>query len=196
MQWGSVLRWELRTKLFLRTAEFYWHEGHTAHASAEEAKDVLKRSHEEGLLHVIHHCIAPNEYAICNCCSCCCVPLRQRKDYGIVNAVLAGDMQAQADNQRCISCNACAQVCPLGALVCHFEDGKEGVQIDMDKCLGCGLCIDCCPAEALSLVERPDVTEKLITQELWGWQKSILYFLLFIIIFPLARAHKLINKPD
>ena len=36
-QWGSVLRWELRTKLFLRTAEFYWQEGHTAHATAEEA---------------------------------------------------------------------------------------------------------------------------------------------------------------
>jgi prolyl-tRNA synthetase len=36
-QWGSVLRWELRTKLFLRTAEFYWQEGHTAHETAEEA---------------------------------------------------------------------------------------------------------------------------------------------------------------
>jgi len=41
VQWGSVLRWELRTKLFLRTAEFYWHEGHTAHASAEEAKKEM-----------------------------------------------------------------------------------------------------------------------------------------------------------
>lgn len=37
-QWGSVLRWEMRTKLFLRTAEFYWQEGHTAHATAEEAE--------------------------------------------------------------------------------------------------------------------------------------------------------------
>ena len=37
-QWGSVLRWEIRTKLFLRTAEFYWQEGHTAHISAEEAQ--------------------------------------------------------------------------------------------------------------------------------------------------------------
>ena len=38
-QWGSVLRWELRTKLFLRTAEFYWQEGHTAHATADEAME-------------------------------------------------------------------------------------------------------------------------------------------------------------
>jgi prolyl-tRNA synthetase len=36
--WNSVLRWEMRTKLFLRTAEFYWQEGHTAHATAEEAQ--------------------------------------------------------------------------------------------------------------------------------------------------------------
>src|SRR5690606_31141998 len=36
-QWNSVMRWELRTKLFLRTAEFYWQEGHTAHATEAEA---------------------------------------------------------------------------------------------------------------------------------------------------------------
>jgi prolyl-tRNA synthetase len=37
-QWNSVVRWELRTKLFLRTLEFYWQEGHTAHATREEAE--------------------------------------------------------------------------------------------------------------------------------------------------------------
>ena len=37
-QWNSVVRWELRTKLFLRTTEFYWQEGHTAHATADEAQ--------------------------------------------------------------------------------------------------------------------------------------------------------------
>jgi prolyl-tRNA synthetase len=42
-QWGSVLRWELRTKLFLRTAEFYWQEGHTAHATEEEALEETYR---------------------------------------------------------------------------------------------------------------------------------------------------------
>jgi prolyl-tRNA synthetase len=37
-QWNSVVRWELRTRLFLRTLEFFWQEGHTAHATAEEAE--------------------------------------------------------------------------------------------------------------------------------------------------------------
>ena len=38
-QWGNVVRWEMRTKLFLRTLEFYWQEGHTAHATAKEAEE-------------------------------------------------------------------------------------------------------------------------------------------------------------
>ncbi len=37
-QWGNVMRWELRTRLFLRTAEFLWQEGHTAHATEAEAE--------------------------------------------------------------------------------------------------------------------------------------------------------------
>ena len=41
--WNSVVRWELRTKLFLRTTEFYWQEGHTAHATAEEAQAETER---------------------------------------------------------------------------------------------------------------------------------------------------------
>jgi prolyl-tRNA synthetase len=42
-QWANVIRWEMRTRLFLRTLEFYWQEGHTAHATAEEAQDETIR---------------------------------------------------------------------------------------------------------------------------------------------------------
>ena len=42
-QWGNVVRWEMRTRLFLRTAEFYWQEGHTAHATSEEAREETMR---------------------------------------------------------------------------------------------------------------------------------------------------------
>ena len=42
-QWNSVVRWELRTKLFLRTLEFYWQEGHTAHATQQEAMDETRQ---------------------------------------------------------------------------------------------------------------------------------------------------------
>ncbi|MBX7201449.1 MAG: proline--tRNA ligase [Bacteroidia bacterium] len=42
-QWANVVRWEMRTRLFLRTAEFLWQEGHTAHASKEEAEEEARR---------------------------------------------------------------------------------------------------------------------------------------------------------
>ncbi|MGK4004761.1 proline--tRNA ligase [Sorangium sp. So ce1036] len=42
-QWANVVRWELRTRLFLRTAEFLWQEGHTAHATADEAREETLR---------------------------------------------------------------------------------------------------------------------------------------------------------
>jgi prolyl-tRNA synthetase len=42
-QWCSVMRWELRTRLFLRTAEFWWQEGHTAHSTHAEAVEEVER---------------------------------------------------------------------------------------------------------------------------------------------------------
>ena len=42
-QWANVVRWEMRTRLFLRTAEFLWQEGHTAHATKEEALEETTR---------------------------------------------------------------------------------------------------------------------------------------------------------
>src|ERR1051325_1098615 len=42
-QWANVVRWEMRTRLFLRTAEFLWQEGHTAHATKEEAMQETEK---------------------------------------------------------------------------------------------------------------------------------------------------------
>ena len=42
-QWANVVRWEMRTRLFLRTAEFLWQEGHTAHATSQEALEEAQR---------------------------------------------------------------------------------------------------------------------------------------------------------
>jgi prolyl-tRNA synthetase len=42
-QWANVVRWEMRTRLFLRTAEFLWQEGHTAHATKEEAVEEARK---------------------------------------------------------------------------------------------------------------------------------------------------------
>ncbi len=46
-QWANVVRWEMRPRIFLRTSEFLWQEGHTAHASMEDAKAYTLRIHHE-----------------------------------------------------------------------------------------------------------------------------------------------------
>ncbi|GGM92366.1 proline--tRNA ligase [Terrabacter tumescens] len=46
-QWANVVRWELRPRIFLRTSEFLWQEGHTAHATEEDARLYAKRIHED-----------------------------------------------------------------------------------------------------------------------------------------------------
>ena len=56
---------------------------HDSHEiTGEEAAKILHDCHEKGLIHTIIKCRG-DFYAICNCCSCCCVPLRLSKQYGI-----------------------------------------------------------------------------------------------------------------
>lgn len=62
-QWANVVRWELRPRLFLRTSEFLWQEGHTAHATYEEARDfaahVHRRVYEDFLRTVLAMDVVP-----------------------------------------------------------------------------------------------------------------------------------------
>ncbi len=56
-QWANVVRWEMRTRMFLRTAEFLWQEGHTAHATEQEAKEETDRM--LGVYeHFVQNCLA------------------------------------------------------------------------------------------------------------------------------------------
>jgi len=58
-QWGNVIRWEMRTRLFLRTLEFYWQEGHTAHATAAEAAEETRRMLDVYTDFAIHEAAMP-----------------------------------------------------------------------------------------------------------------------------------------
>lgn len=51
VQWANVTRWEMRTKPFVRTLEFLWQEGHTAHATPEEAEKEVYVSLPMALCH-------------------------------------------------------------------------------------------------------------------------------------------------
>ena len=58
-QWANVLRWEMRTRLFLRSAEFHWQEGHTAHATKDDARAYARR-----ILHDVYEDFMVNVLAI------------------------------------------------------------------------------------------------------------------------------------
>ena len=58
-QWNNVMRWELRTRPFLRTTEFLWQEGHTAHADAEEALEETRRMLEVYAEFAEHYAAVP-----------------------------------------------------------------------------------------------------------------------------------------
>ncbi len=57
-QWANVVRWELRTRLFLRTSEFLWQEGHTAHATEADAAAYARRIHTEVYLDFFEQVLA------------------------------------------------------------------------------------------------------------------------------------------
>ena len=65
----------------------------------DEAREILRRCHEKGLIHTIVKC-REDFYAICNCCPCCCVPLRLSKRYGIGNALARSDNIVQLFRER------------------------------------------------------------------------------------------------
>jgi prolyl-tRNA synthetase len=62
-QWANVVRWELRPRLFLRTTEFLWQEGHTAHATCEDARDfaahIHRRVYEDFMVNVLAMDVVP-----------------------------------------------------------------------------------------------------------------------------------------
>ena len=59
-QWANVVRWEMRTRLFLRTAEFLWQEGHTAHATREEAMEETEKQDGKALQAGTSHFLGQN----------------------------------------------------------------------------------------------------------------------------------------
>ena len=58
-QWSNVVRWELRPRLFLRSSEFLWQEGHTAHASYEDANAFATKIHLEVYNDFLGTCAPP-----------------------------------------------------------------------------------------------------------------------------------------
>lgn len=153
--------------------------------SPEKAAEIIVESYSHGLIRAVHHCIEPDVYAVCNCCTCCCIPYRLRSEFNINTAVENGFMAAEIDCDKCIQCGNCEKVCPQKAIF------PESSKVRTEDCLGCGLCVKECQFNAIRMVKRV----KSMTPFKPGRTDKVLMFAVFmVVILPLGLVYKLLNK--
>ena len=111
----------------------------------EEAYRILKKSEDAGLVHMVSNTASGHIY-ICNCCKCCCLPLRSVKRIS-KHATARSNYVAVVDADKCTACGLCADRCQVDAI----EVGEFAV---VGECIGCGLCATTCPSEAIRMKRR------------------------------------------
>jgi ferredoxin len=119
----------------------------------EEAKRIVAECHRLGMWHMVFiHCPVnqENEYVICNCCTCGCVPYILNRELGQrVYPLLRGASVAHTDPARCAGQGACVEVCPFEARA--LAEGRARL---VSTCFGCGRCVDACPEQAIDMRKR------------------------------------------
>ena len=120
------------------------------HCPVEAHRQDRSSEHTRASEHAHGHSHATgNEYVICNCCACGCVPYILNRDLGQrVYPLLRGAYVAHTDLERCTGHGGCVAACPFE--VRALEDGKAKL---VDACFGCGLCIASCPEGAIAMIE-------------------------------------------
>lgn len=117
----------------------------------EDSLEILRRSHEEGLVHMAYTYMGDYEpKVICSCCSCCCRNLSGLIRFGTAKHVLKSDMIAIDNRDLCIDCGNCIDRCHFGARIAT----EGGTRLDSEKCFGCGLCVSICPVKAIKIESR------------------------------------------
>jgi NAD-dependent dihydropyrimidine dehydrogenase PreA subunit len=124
-------------------------EGWVRGLTREEALATLKRAADAGLVHTVSN-NQKGVWYVCNCCTCGCGILRGLAELGIADVVARSPYVNQVDEDRCVACGICVDLCQFGAL-----ELADVVQVDGRRCVGCGVCVPVCPQEALALVPRP-----------------------------------------
>ena len=117
----------------------------------DEAVEVLRRSHEAGLVHMAYSVNGePRVNAICSCCSCCCAVLSSVLRFGLFPKILTSETISVTDMSKCTGCGICVKRCQFGAR----EMVGGSLIINPKLCMGCGLCVTKCPTTAIRLVAK------------------------------------------
>lgn len=120
----------------------------------DEAIEVLKKSHEAGLVHMAYghgEHFEPGEVnSVCSCCSCCCGVLSGVLRFGLAPHLLKGHATEETDSSTCVKCGVCVDRCQFGAR--QIVNGE--LKINSNLCFGCGLCVSTCPTKAITLIDK------------------------------------------
>ncbi|MDD5749120.1 MAG: 4Fe-4S binding protein [Actinomycetota bacterium] len=129
--------------------------------SQKDAVDVLEAEDKRGHVHAAYFKDAFGDrfYAICNCCSCCCMGMLAWKKLKTPIIAPSGFVSKISDD--CTSCGECQDVCPFGAITV-----EELAVVDREKCMGCGVCERACEYGAISLELEPSKGEPLDIKKL------------------------------
>jgi electron transport complex protein RnfB len=130
-------------------ADFYIENGLGREISKEEAKRILLKAEEDGLIHCSWNHAGDKDF-ICNCCGCCCKALANIIKYDNPGVVTKSNYYATKDEETCTSCGTCVERCQVGAI--RMEN--DLTVIDRDRCIGCGLCVSTCPTGSISMVRK------------------------------------------
>jgi Pyruvate/2-oxoacid:ferredoxin oxidoreductase delta subunit len=131
-------------------ADKYVADGRARHISLNEAKHILQKANEAGLVHLTVFIPDHAILAFCSCCQCCCHDLQFLKLYGRNDLITHSGYITSTQEEQCIHCGACVDRCVFGARI--YQDKK--MNWDAGNCYGCGLCVTVCSENAISMQKR------------------------------------------
>jgi NAD-dependent dihydropyrimidine dehydrogenase PreA subunit len=135
------------------SSEYYIKYGIGRSGTKEEAKNILRKAEETGLVHSTMNVQTEGQF-ICNCCVCCCTILRTINSLKVPTAVTKSNFIVEISEDKCVGCGTCVDRCTVHA----NELIDSGAVLNKERCIGCGLCIATCPAEARILKRRQEKT--------------------------------------
>jgi electron transport complex protein RnfB len=131
-------------------AEYYVENGMGRFITIEEAKQIVKKNEEAGL--VMQPFNSQKIGGMCSCCGDCCGVLRSLKMHPHPAQMVQSNYFARVDEAQCTGCETCVDRCQIEAI--EVVDGIS--TIDLNRCIGCGLCVTTCPADAIELIKKPE----------------------------------------